>query len=100
MRIRRFTKDDLPVVKALIDRTIEVSYKAVYPVEAIEFFKNHHSREHILTDAERGCSILILAEKRIVGTGTLIGTNIRRVFVDPSVQGKGVGKMIMNDLED
>ena len=100
MRIRRFAKDDLPAVKALIDRTIEISYKAVYPMEAIGFFKDHHSREHILTGAERGYSIVMLAEKRTVGTGTLVGTNIRRVFVDSQLQGKGIGKMIMKDLED
>jgi len=100
MEIRRFEKGDLGEVKRVIDQTIEVSYREVYPPEAIDFFKEYHSEEHILDDAEKGYSIVVLIEGRIVGTGTLLETNIRRVFVYPSAQRRGIGKRIMEDLED
>jgi hypothetical protein len=45
---------DLAAVYALVQSTIEVSYAGVYPPEAIEFFKNHHSQENIMKDIERG----------------------------------------------
>jgi hypothetical protein len=38
----------LAAVYALVQKTIAVSYADVYPLEAIEFFKNHHSKENIL----------------------------------------------------
>lgn len=99
MEIRRFKRRDLKEVKSLIDRTIEVSYRDAYPNEAIDFFKEYHSEEHILDDAEEGYSIVVVSNTRIVGTGTLLDTNIRRVFVDPSEQRRGIGKKIMGDLE-
>jgi len=99
MKLRRFKKEDLEEMKRLIDRTIKVSYKEVYPDEAIAFFMEYHSEEHILDDAEKGYSIVVVLEGRIVGTGTLLGTNVRRVFVDPSVQRRGIGKRIMGELE-
>jgi GNAT superfamily N-acetyltransferase len=34
-----------------------------------------------------------------MGTGTLSGTNIRRVFVNPHHQQKGTGKLIVRELE-
>jgi len=99
IEIRRFKRRDLKEVKSLIDRTIEVSYRDAYPNEAIDFFKEYHSEEHILDDAEEGYSIVVVSNGRIVGTGTLLDTNIRRVFVDPSEQRRGIGKKIMGDQE-
>ncbi len=99
MDTRRFVREDLEEVKRLIDRTIDLSYMGVYPAEAIDFFKEYHSKEHILDDAEKGYSIVVILDKRIVGTGTLFETNIRRVFVDPLMQRRGIGKGIMGDLE-
>jgi N-acetylglutamate synthase-like GNAT family acetyltransferase len=33
------------------------------------------------------------------GTGTIIGTSIRRVFINPEYQHHGIGKIIANKLE-
>ena len=43
---------------------------------------------------------LIDNDGKIIGTGTLLNTNIRRVFVDPSYQHQGLGKIIMRNLEE
>lgn len=48
---RAFAEADLAGVKALVDRTIDVSYADVYPPAAIAFFKEYHSWECILSDA-------------------------------------------------
>jgi len=98
IQIRIFDKEDLPSVYKLIHNAIDVSYNGVYSREAIEFFKNYHSKEHILNDAITGYTIVAEYDSKILGTGTLFGTNIRRVFVDPSHQHKGVGKLLVQDL--
>ena len=100
IKIREFRREDLEAVKKLIYKTIEVSYSDVYPEEAIEYFKGHHSEEHILSDARDGYAIILECNGKIIGTGTLLGTNIRCVFIDPSWQHKGFGKLVMHKLEE
>ena len=98
--MREFGRDDLQAVKRLIHKTIDISYHEVYPEEAIECFKDYHSEKHILNDARDGYTIILQANGKIIGTGTLLGTNIRRVFIDPSYQHKGFGKLVMYQLEE
>ena len=99
IKLREFTREDLETVKRLIYKTIEVSYSDVYPEEAIEYFKDYHSEEHILSDARDGYTIILESNGKIIGTGTLLGTNIRRVFIDLSYQHMDFGKLVMHKLE-
>jgi GNAT superfamily N-acetyltransferase len=52
-------------------------------------------------DAELGHVYTVVCEidGRCVGVGALDGTEIKRVYVDPSAQGSGVGASIMSALE-
>jgi len=100
IQIREFKREDLRFVKHLINETIDISYAGVYPEEANELFKEHHSEENILNDAETGYTIIIEFDGMIIGTGTLVGTNVRRVFIDPPYQYRGVGKSIIHELEE
>jgi GNAT superfamily N-acetyltransferase len=90
---------DLQSIYVLIQDTIQISYHKVYPVEAIEFFKNYHSKEGIWNDAISGYTAIAESNGEVVGTGILLGTNIRRVFVNPIHQHKGIGKLIVQELE-
>lgn len=99
VNIRKMKKKDLQSVYVLIQKTIEISYSDVYPLEAIELFKEYHSKENIAKDASTGYSIVVEFNGAIVGTGTLLETNIRRVFVSPSYQNEGIGKLISRELE-
>lgn len=100
VRIREFRDLDLEAVKSLIDKTIGASYSE-YPVEYREhLMEAHHSREHILNGARNGYTVVLEREGRIIGTGTLLGDNIQGVYVHPSYQRKGFGKLIMRELEN
>jgi ribosomal protein S18 acetylase RimI-like enzyme len=99
MQIRKFNEDDLPSMYNLIQNTIDISYYKVYSEEAIEFFKEHHSKKHILDDAVTGYTIVAEHNNELLGTATLFGSNIRRVFVWPKYQHNGIGKLLVNDLE-
>jgi GNAT superfamily N-acetyltransferase len=99
IQTRLFYNKDLPATYRLIQNTIDVSYKKVYPVEAIEFFRNHHCAENIVNDAANGYTIVAERNNEILGTGTLSGAYVRRVFVDPLYQRRGIGKQITRELE-
>ena len=98
-QVGEFREEDLSSLRRLILSTIDASYTGVYPVEAIEFFKDYHSEQQILDDATAGCTVVAGYGTVIAGTGTLIGTNIRRVFVHPRHQHRGIGKLIVRELE-
>ena len=96
---RTFVTADLVAVKALVDRTIDVSYAGVYPPAVITFFKEYHCRECILADAQAGHTLVIEEDGALLATGTLLGTNVRRMFVDPAMQGRGLGFALLTSLE-
>jgi len=99
IEIRRFNKKDLPAVYRMIQDTIAVCYSGFYPPEAIEFFKDYHNKENIIKDAAAGYTIVAECNGEIVGTGTLLDTNIRRVYINPLYQRQGIGKTITQRLE-
>lgn len=97
---RPFVEPDLAALKALVDRTIEACYTPMYPPAAVAFFKEHHSEDAILADARAGHTLVIAEGKALLATGTLLGTTIRRMFVDPARQGQGLGGALLNNLEE
>jgi len=97
--LRLFEDTDLFAVKSLVHRTIAVCYPGQYRMEAVRFFVNHHSDAAILEDARQGCTLVLEKAGRILGTGTLLGDEIKRVFVEPGLQKHGLGRLIMQRLE-
>jgi GNAT superfamily N-acetyltransferase len=90
--------DDVDDVRVLICRTIRISYQRAYSPQAIAFFEDYHSLDNIRRDARQGTTLVAFMEKAIVGTGTLLDGEIKRVFVDPEHQGRGVGRELMMSL--
>lgn len=98
--IREFRSSDLGVVKSLIDHTIDTCYSSVYPKEAVQFFKGWHCDDRIQKDAKEGYTIVLEKDNQIIGTGTIVDNQIMRVFVQPALQKRGFGKLIMQKLEE
>jgi N-acetylglutamate synthase-like GNAT family acetyltransferase len=99
IHLRQMKKSDLQSVHELVQKTIQVSYVDVYPPEAIEFFKNYHNQDNIFKDAASGYSIIAESDGLILGTGTLLEMNVRRVYIDPQHQHQGIGQLIVKKLE-
>lgn len=97
--IRRFRTEDLDQLHDLVIRTVQTSYPSHYSPEAVQFFCDHHPEKSIQDDAVKGYVMLLLRDGTIIGTGTRVGKEIKRVFVEPSRQGKGFGGRIMDELE-
>jgi GNAT superfamily N-acetyltransferase len=100
LSIREFKSSDLPAIKAFVDQTIDVCYVGVYPREAVQFFKDWHSNDRILADAEEEYTVVLEQDGQVIGTGTVVGNEIKRVFVGPVFQKRGLGRLIMRALEE
>jgi len=99
MQVRQFHDSDLIPLHRMICDTIDVSYSGVYPVRAVQFFKEYHSEEKIMERSQAGEVLIIERGGFIVATGVLVGNEILGVFVKSSEQGQGYGKTIMSELE-
>lgn len=97
--VRPFEAFELERVRALIRRTIEVSYGAVYPPRALPFFERFHDAQTIRTRAVNGRVLVLEEEGGLTGTGALVEGEILGVFVDPDRQGGGRGRALMRALE-
>jgi N-acetylglutamate synthase-like GNAT family acetyltransferase len=97
--IRQALGNDLPQLLKLVHSTIDISYRDTYHAEAIQAFKDYHSRKNLTQDMETGHIIVAEQNDEIIGTGTLLDTNIRRVFISPKWQQYGLGRKIALELE-
>ena len=97
--VRGFRLADLESVKELINRTIDVCYNGFYFKEVMDYFDIYNWDGNILKVARDGYIVVVEMQGKIVGTGSVIGDVILRVFVDPAYQKQGLGRMIMNNLE-
>jgi GNAT superfamily N-acetyltransferase len=97
--VRQFRLADLDSVKELINRTIDVCYNGFYLKEVMNYFDMYNWEGNILKAARDGYIVVVEKQGKIIGTGSVIGDTILRVFVDPGHHKQGLGKMIMNELE-
>ena len=91
--------DQAEIVKEIVDQTIRAVYPKYYPEEVVQFFLDWHSLPHIEKDVTEGRVWFVLQDGKIVGTGTIDGNTITRVYVLPDRQGTGAGSAMMEHLE-
>lgn len=99
IELRKYLASDLEDLHRFVVRAIRASYSPHYPHRAVEFFIQHHAIEKIAADGERAFVLVAFSGDKIVGTGTLFQDSITRVFVEPGLQRHGIGKLIMDALE-
>jgi GNAT superfamily N-acetyltransferase len=97
--IHRFRPSDLDEVCELVRETVATSYAAVYPPRVVDFFHQYHERAIVVSDASGGHTIVVRSGGMLVATGTRIGTTVRRVFVRAEWQRRGIGRLVMAELE-
>lgn len=83
----------------LVQRTIKETYTRYYSEEAVDFFLALHNEESILKDISEGKVYAAVLGDDVIGTGTIDGDRVKRVFVLPEFQGRGMGSLIMDFLE-
>lgn len=98
--IRRAALSEIDIIAELVSETIKTVYTKYYPAGAVEFFLAHHKPEKIASDIEAGKVYVMAADGVIVGTVTIDGNDIARLFVKPSEQGKGHGGRLLDFAEN
>lgn len=82
--------EDLRIVQNILHRTISEIYPNYYPKEIVDFFLEHHKEEKIIKDIKTGNVYLLYKENEFVGTGTIEGEYMNRVFILLTIKEKGM----------
>ena len=90
---------DAPSVLAITRETIEAVYPHYYPQGAVAFFLAHHAQSAIEADIRQGIVYLCIDDGAPVGTVTIRGDEICRLFVLPAQQGRGFGRALLDYAE-
>ena len=98
-QIIRAAVQDSQAVHSITVQTICAVYPHYYPAGAVEFFIAHHSDERIAADIASGIVYLLVKGETPVGTVTIRGNEICRLFVLPEYQGKGYGRILLDFAE-
>ena len=99
MKYVRATFDMVNEIQNILHTTIKAIYPDYYPKEVVNFFCEHHSKQHILEGIASGNMGVLVYNDLLVGTGCFDGNHITGVYVLPSYQKQGCGSHIMNCLE-
>ena len=98
--IRSAALADANAISRLIIQTlIEVNTKD-YPDSVIREVIQNFSEEKIIERMKLRRIFVITNRENIIGTASLEGTLVKTVFVLPSEQGKNIGSLLMNHLEN
>ena len=106
MNIRRLKEQDAQAVSELIITTIRISNVRDYPAELMEELVKTETPEHVLQRASWTHFYVAEDAGRIIGCGA-IGpywgkedeSRLFTIFVHPDFQGKGIGRAIVETLE-
>ena len=106
MDIRRFREDDAEAVSALVIKTLRISNVKDYTPELMEEGVKNMQPANILERAGWTHFYVVEDESRIIGCGA-IGpywgktdeSSLFTIFVLPEYQGRGVGRLIIETLE-
>lgn len=86
-------------VSAVILESLRTTNAKDYTPDIIEQIARNFSPTRIRALLEKRDVVVALLGARVVGTASLDGDVVRTVFVVPDVQGRGVGRRLMHELE-
>ncbi len=106
MKIRRFAENDAEKVSAMIIRTLKTTNSKDYSEEAIKTLEKQLQPSHILERAGWTHFYVVEENDTIIGCGAIgpywgseTESSLFTIFVLPEYQGKGVGRKIIEALE-
>ena len=106
MEIRRFQPEDAIETAQVIAKTLKISNSKDYSKEYIEALIASHSAEGLNEKAKEGHMYVVCDDSQIIGCGAIAGywgstteSILLTIFVLPAYQGKGIGRKIIETLE-
>ena len=97
--IRPAHEDDADEISAVIIRTLRETNAKDYTREIIERIEHGFSPNAVLELIGKRTVFVAAIGSRVVGTASLDGNVVRTVFVSPDVQARGIGKLLMAEVE-
>ena len=106
MEIRAFRHEDAGETAQVIADTLRTSNRRDYAAEYIEANIASHSAEVLIERAESGHMYVVCDGAKIIGCGAIAGywgslteSILLTIFVLPEYQGRGIGRKIIETLE-
>ena len=100
MNIVKAKIENFEDVKLITHKTIKEIYPHYYLRGVVDFFLEHHNSENITKDILADIVYLIMDGEEALGTVTIKGNEICRLFVLPQHQRKGAGKQLLDFAEE
>jgi GNAT superfamily N-acetyltransferase len=97
--LRAARDDDAEAVSQVIISALRETNGEDYPREVIEHLEQSFSPAAVLGFINKRKVFVATLGQRIIGTASLDGKAVRAVFVAPDVQGRGVGRQLMAEVE-
>ena len=91
--------EDAADISAVILRALRETNVKDYSGEIIASVERSFSPDAVLALMAKRIVFVATIGDRLVGTASLDGSVVRTVFVAPDVQGRGVGKLLMAEIE-
>lgn len=107
--LRKAKEEDLPIIRALAEQTWPTAYGDIIAQEQITYMlEKMYSKGELLEQMQQGHIFLIASELNDdVGFAGFSVINhdthtfkLHKLYVLPKMQGKGVGKILMNEVVD
>ena len=99
IQLRIAQVEDAEPISALITAALQVSNAQDYPPDVIAQVQQNFTPVHILGFLSQREVYVATLKGRVVGTASLDRQVVRSVFVDPGLQGSGIGSKLMSMLE-
>ena len=96
MKVKTATIKDAKDIHRIHDEAVKETCKNFYTQEQIEVWLADRSPEKYHQKINSGNMFVVEENGKLVGYGHAIPGEIVAVFVDPTFQGKGVGKQLLN----
>jgi GNAT superfamily N-acetyltransferase len=97
--IRPALDDDAADISAVILRALRETNAKDYADEIIARIEQSFSPDAVRTLIAKRTVFVATIGSRLVGTASLDGNVVRTVFVAPDVQARGIGKLLMAEVE-
>jgi N-acetylglutamate synthase-like GNAT family acetyltransferase len=97
--IRRAVPEDAAAISALVRRTVRISNVADYPAAAVELIVANFASDKIAQRMTERDIFVCQVDGHIVGTIALGRDRLRTLFVEPGLQGSGLGARLVAHLE-
>jgi N-acetylglutamate synthase-like GNAT family acetyltransferase len=97
--IRKARPEEAAIISSLVLRTVRISNASDYPAPAIEQLVVNFAPDKIAQRMAERDTFVADAAGRIVGTIALGGDRLRTLFVEPELQGSGLGAHLVAHLE-